>query len=327
MSDQTPLIEAPKSRVPLIAGVVVVVLAIIGVVTFFAVRGGDDAPRATGGDKAPALSKDKPVKVVIGAVSASDPYWETLKERAKDAGIDLEIKDFADYAQANPALSQGETGRQPVPAPRLPRPVQRRERRRPGADRRDRDLPAGPLLQEVQGRRRHPRGLDRGGPRRRLQPGPRPAGPAVGRPGQAQGRRLGLLHHRRRRHRGLEGQGQGPPGRPHAYLAARRGRGHHQQRLRRGRRPEVLRRHRQGRPEGPQGAALRERLRGPRRGQGQRGAQEARRGLPDQQGRARRRQRGLGRHGAVPHHQPGRAPGQPGRGRDAAARHQEVISQ
>lgn len=108
MSDQTPLIEAPKSRVPLIAGVVVVVLAIIGVVTFFAVRGGDDAPRATGGDKAPALSKDKPVKVVIGAVSASDPYWETLKKRAKDAGIDLEIKDFADYAQPNPALSQGE---------------------------------------------------------------------------------------------------------------------------------------------------------------------------------------------------------------------------
>ncbi len=108
MSDQTPLIEAPKSRLPLIAGVVVVVLAIIGVVVFLAARGGDDAPRATGKDAATELSKDDPVKVVLGTVGASDPYWDTLKDRAKEAGIDLEIKDFADYAQPNPALKEGE---------------------------------------------------------------------------------------------------------------------------------------------------------------------------------------------------------------------------
>lgn len=108
MSDQTPLIEAPKSRLPIIAAVVVVVLAIVGVVTFLAVRGGDDAPRATGDDKATELSTDDPVKVVLGTVGASDPYWETFVARAKEAGIDLEVKDFADYPQPNPALSEGE---------------------------------------------------------------------------------------------------------------------------------------------------------------------------------------------------------------------------
>ena len=108
MSDQTPLIEAPKSRLPLIAGVVVVVLAIIGVVVFLAARGGDDAPRATGKDASTELSKDDPVKVVLGTVGASDPYWDTFKDRAEEAGIELEIKDFADYAQPNPALKEGE---------------------------------------------------------------------------------------------------------------------------------------------------------------------------------------------------------------------------
>ncbi len=108
MSDQTPLIEAPKSRLPLIAGVVVVVLAIIGVVVFLAARGGDDAPRATGKDASTELSKDDPVKVVLGTVGASDPYWDTFKDRAEEAGIELEIRDFADYAQPNPALKEGE---------------------------------------------------------------------------------------------------------------------------------------------------------------------------------------------------------------------------
>lgn len=107
MSDDIPLIEAPRSRLPLLAGVVVVVLAIIAAVVFLATRG-DDAPRATG-DGAPAeLSEDDPVKLVLGAVGASDPYWETLTEAAKEAGIDLEVRDFADYTQPNPALKEGE---------------------------------------------------------------------------------------------------------------------------------------------------------------------------------------------------------------------------
>ncbi|WP_182379188.1 MetQ/NlpA family ABC transporter substrate-binding protein [Nocardioides sp. WS12] len=107
MSDDIPLIEAPKSRLPLLVGVGVVVIALIGAVIFFATRG-DDAPRATGKDATTELDKDNPVKVVLGTVGASDAYWKTLTDAAKEAGIDLEVKDFASYPLPNPALSEGE---------------------------------------------------------------------------------------------------------------------------------------------------------------------------------------------------------------------------
>lgn len=46
--------------------------------------------------------------VRIGVVGASDPYWATYEEAAADAGIDVEIVDFSDYNQPNPALTEGE---------------------------------------------------------------------------------------------------------------------------------------------------------------------------------------------------------------------------
>ncbi|KQQ05740.1 MULTISPECIES: MetQ/NlpA family ABC transporter substrate-binding protein [unclassified Rathayibacter] len=46
--------------------------------------------------------------VRIGVVGASDPYWATYEKAAEDAGIDVEIVDFTDYNQPNPALSEGE---------------------------------------------------------------------------------------------------------------------------------------------------------------------------------------------------------------------------
>ncbi|MBK0421252.1 methionine ABC transporter substrate-binding protein [Leucobacter sp. CSA2] len=49
---------------------------------------------------------DKPVK--IGVVGASDPYWKTFEKAADDAGIKVELVDFTDYNQPNPALSEGE---------------------------------------------------------------------------------------------------------------------------------------------------------------------------------------------------------------------------
>jgi len=107
MSDDIPLIEAPKSRLPLLLGIGVVVLALIGAVVFFATRG-EDTPRATGKDATTELDKDHPVKVVLGTVGASDAYWKTLTEAAREAGIDLEVKDFASYPLPNPALSEGE---------------------------------------------------------------------------------------------------------------------------------------------------------------------------------------------------------------------------
>lgn len=93
MSDSqsgAPLIEAPKSRGPVIAAVVVVLALVVGAIVFAMTRGGDEE------------------SVKIGVVGASDPYWETFKEAAADEGIDVEIVDFADYAQPNPALSEGE---------------------------------------------------------------------------------------------------------------------------------------------------------------------------------------------------------------------------
>ena len=49
---------------------------------------------------------DNPVK--IGVVGASDPYWEIYKKAAADDGISVDIVDFTEYPQPNPALSEGE---------------------------------------------------------------------------------------------------------------------------------------------------------------------------------------------------------------------------
>ncbi|KQT89282.1 methionine ABC transporter substrate-binding protein [Marmoricola sp. Leaf446] len=98
MSEPLPQIAPPKSRTkPLLVGLAVLVVAAL-VAAFFLVRGGDDA--AAGGQET--------TKVTLGTVGASDPYWQTFKDAAAKEGIDLEVKDFADYAQLNPALSEGE---------------------------------------------------------------------------------------------------------------------------------------------------------------------------------------------------------------------------
>ena len=64
----------------------------------FGVAVGDDA----------AADGQASTKVTLGTVGASDPYWQTFEDAAAKEGIDLEVKDFADYAQLNPALSEGE---------------------------------------------------------------------------------------------------------------------------------------------------------------------------------------------------------------------------
>lgn len=46
--------------------------------------------------------------VRIGVVGASDPYWETFKEAAAAEDITVDLVDFTDYNQPNPALSAGE---------------------------------------------------------------------------------------------------------------------------------------------------------------------------------------------------------------------------
>ena len=98
MSEAHPQIAPPKSRKgPLL--VVVAVIALVALVAaFFVLRGGDDA----------GANGQKTTKVTLGTVGASDPYWRTFEDKAEKEGIDLEVKDFADYAQPNPALSEGE---------------------------------------------------------------------------------------------------------------------------------------------------------------------------------------------------------------------------
>lgn len=88
MSDQ--LVDAPQSRTGLYAVVAVVVFALVAAGAFFVLRDGDEDT------------------VKIGVVGASDPYWETYRQAAADEGIDVEIVDFADYAQPNPALTEGD---------------------------------------------------------------------------------------------------------------------------------------------------------------------------------------------------------------------------
>jgi D-methionine transport system substrate-binding protein len=51
-------------------------------------------------------TEDNPVK--LGVVGASDPYWEIYKQAAADEGISVDIVDFTEYPQPNPALSEDE---------------------------------------------------------------------------------------------------------------------------------------------------------------------------------------------------------------------------
>jgi len=46
--------------------------------------------------------------VKIGVVGASDPYWADYTAAAAEEGITVEIVDFADYNQPNPALTNGD---------------------------------------------------------------------------------------------------------------------------------------------------------------------------------------------------------------------------
>lgn len=63
------------------------------------------ASNAESGDAGDA-AQDGPVR--IGVVGAGDPYWETYKEAAAEEGIEVDIVDFTEYTQPNPALSAGE---------------------------------------------------------------------------------------------------------------------------------------------------------------------------------------------------------------------------
>ncbi len=104
---------------------------------------------------APAAGENAGDDVVkIGVVGKSDPQWTAFEEAAADEGITIELVDFADYAQPNPATTEGELDLNQfqhivyladynVSAGEDLTPI--------GADS---DLPARPLLDQVRLRRR-----------------------------------------------------------------------------------------------------------------------------------------------------------------------------
>ena len=62
-----------------------------------------------GGDKASESIPEDVKTVTIGVADAAESYWQVYKDEAKkQLGIDVEFKNFSDYNQPNPALSQGE---------------------------------------------------------------------------------------------------------------------------------------------------------------------------------------------------------------------------
>jgi D-methionine transport system substrate-binding protein len=100
MSDQ--LIEAPrKKRGGLIAVVAVVVIAIVAALAYVLTSGDDDSSSAGAG-----ATSGKTVR--LGVVGASDPYWDVFAQAAADEGIDVDVVDFTEYTQPNPALDADE---------------------------------------------------------------------------------------------------------------------------------------------------------------------------------------------------------------------------
>lgn len=79
------------------------VLAPVAVLGMMALAGCSAAAADT---KAELGSEDRPVK--LGVVGASDPYWDVYEKAVEAEGIQLEIVDFTEYTQPNPALSEGE---------------------------------------------------------------------------------------------------------------------------------------------------------------------------------------------------------------------------
>ncbi len=64
--------------------------------------GGDGASSDASGTP----GADDPIRV--GVVGASEEHWKIFQQKAEEAGFDVEIVDFTEYTQPNPALSQGQ---------------------------------------------------------------------------------------------------------------------------------------------------------------------------------------------------------------------------
>ncbi|KRC58731.1 methionine ABC transporter substrate-binding protein [Agromyces sp. Root81] len=57
---------------------------------------------------APAAGEATSEVIKIGVVGKGDAQWTAFEEAAADEGIEIELVDFSDYAQPNPATTEGE---------------------------------------------------------------------------------------------------------------------------------------------------------------------------------------------------------------------------
>lgn len=88
----------PKpDRSLIIAGAVVSTLLVIGLV--FSLFGGPNA----------ILGSKDSNEVTIGTTEGGADFWPILEKLADQNGIKIKVVNFADYAQPNPALAQGQT--------------------------------------------------------------------------------------------------------------------------------------------------------------------------------------------------------------------------
>ena len=65
--------------------------------------GGNAGP---GASPEPRGGEDNPVR--IGVVGSSEPQWEVFRDLAEEQGIAVELVNFSDYNQPNPALADGD---------------------------------------------------------------------------------------------------------------------------------------------------------------------------------------------------------------------------
>lgn len=77
---------------------IIAALAAVPLVASLAACASNGAAGSEGGDDV----------VTIGVVGKGDAQWPAFEQAAADAGIKIEIVDFSDYAQPNPALTEGE---------------------------------------------------------------------------------------------------------------------------------------------------------------------------------------------------------------------------
>lgn len=115
MSESPNLVAPPKRRgsliVTIVAAVIVIAIAVVAIVAgATANRSPASGTSGTSSTTGPITqgkgSPSDPVK--IGVVGLSDPYWAVYKAAAAAAGISIDLVDFTDYAQPNPALTQGD---------------------------------------------------------------------------------------------------------------------------------------------------------------------------------------------------------------------------